>query len=91
MNKEKLGKKFDTEEEATDHLIGRIAGINDIRISVMGIGYDNDKTALMIRKKCTDKIYELKEILEIKVIGDLWFDDARTILDKLKCNGEENE
>ena len=88
MSGKKLSKKINTEEEAMNQLIGRIAGINDVRISVMGIGYDGDKTALMIRKKCTDKIFELKEILEIKIIGDLWFDNATDLFKKLKEQGE---
>lgn len=84
----KYDETIDTEQKAIESLLGRIAGINDIRISVMGIGYDTDKTALMIRKRCTDKIFELKEILEIKIIGDTWFDSAKEILDKLKRENE---
>ena len=75
---------INTKEQAIAHLLGRISGLNDARILVMGIGFDNDDTARMIRKECTSKIFELKEILEIKIIGDTWFDNAKTILDKLE-------
>ena len=77
-------ENIDTREQAIMHLLGRVAGLNNARILVMGIGYDDDKTALMIRKKLTSEIFELKEILEIKIIGDTWFDNAKTILDKLE-------
>ena len=77
--------KINSENEAISHLLGRISGLNDIRISVMGIGYDKDETALMIRRKCTDKIFEIKEILEIKIIGATYFDDAKIILEGLKA------
>ncbi len=75
--------KIQTKEEAKAHLLGKIAGINEIRIAFWGIGYDKDETALMVRKITTDKIYELKEILEIDNFGDSWFSDAESLLKKI--------
>lgn len=74
--KEKEIEKFKTLEEARAHIYGRIAGINDVRISVWGIGYDKDETAQKIRKYTSEKIYELKEMLEIDYFGDTWFESA---------------
>ena len=75
--------KIQTKEEAKAHLLGKVAGINEIRIAFWGIGYDKDETALMVRKITTDKIYELKEILEIDNLGDSWFSDAESLLKKI--------
>jgi len=75
--------KIQTKEEAKAHLLGKIAGINEIRIAFWGIGYDKDATALMVRKITNDKIYELKEILEIDNFGDSWFSDAESLLKKI--------
>ena len=77
-------EEIKTEREARSHLIGRLAGINDIRIQFMGIGYDNNDTAKIIRQRCNDRIFEIKEILEIKIIGDCWLNSAKDILNKFK-------
>ena len=69
-------------EEAKAHILGRIAGLNDTRLSVWGIGYDKDETALMIRKQTTDKIFKLKEILDIKDFGEKMFSDACDLFKK---------
>lgn len=78
-----MNKKINTHDEAVAHILGRIAGLNDIRIAFWGIGWDKDKTAQRVRKIATDKIYELKEILEIKIIGDSWFDDASSLINRM--------
>ena len=72
-----------TEGEAVSQILGQIKAFNDIRIMVWGIGYDNDKTALMIRRQASEQIHELKEILQIKKFGDSWFESANQILDSL--------
>ncbi len=73
-----------TKEEAKAHLLGRIAGLNDARLSVWGIGYDNDDTARMVRQMTGKRINELKEILEIEYIGDNWFSSAADYLKTLE-------
>jgi len=42
-------------------VMGRVEGLNDARIMVWGIGYDKDDTALMMRKRLTDRIFSLSE------------------------------
>jgi len=76
-------KNITTKEEAKAHLLGKIAGINEIRIAFWGIGWDKDETALRVRKITNDKIFELKEILEIDSLGESWFDDAESLLKKI--------
>ena len=72
-----------TKEEAKAHLLGKIAGINEIRIAFWGIGYDKNETALKVRKITNDKIFELKEILEIDLVGESMFSDAESLLKKI--------
>jgi len=75
--------KLQTQEEAKAHLLGKIAGINEIRIAFWGIGYDKDETASKVRKITNDKIFELKEILEIDSLGESMFSDAVSLLKKI--------
>ena len=77
-------KNIKTIEEAKAHILGKIAGLNVARIMVWGIGYDNDKTALMIRKNITTQIYDLKEILEIEHFGDSMFSSACDLIKDLE-------
>lgn len=72
--------KLNSKEEAKAHLLGRIAGLNDVRLSVWGIGYDKNETAQRIRKYTCDEISRIKEILVIDTIGDDMFSDANQIL-----------
>ena len=78
--------KISTKEEAKAHLLGRIAGLNEARLSVWGIGYDKDETAGMVRRMTGKRIQELKEILEIDYIGDGWFSDATSFLKEREKN-----
>jgi len=77
-----MKKEIQTNEEAKAHILGRIAGLNNVRISVMGIGYDKDDTARMIRKNTTDEIFRLKEMLDIDSFGSDWFESASDLLKK---------
>lgn len=75
-------EKITTKEEAKAHILGRIAGLNDARTLVWGIGFDKDKTAQIIRKYTTDEIFKLKEILDIENFGDSMFESAVDLLKK---------
>jgi hypothetical protein len=77
-----MENEIKTEAEARAHLLGRIAGLNDARLAFWGIGYDKDETALRLRKMTSEKIHKIKEILEIKYIGDSWFDQAVNLYKK---------
>ena len=72
-----------TKEEAEIYIYGMITGLNKARLLIWGMGYDNDETALMMRKKIMNEIFELKEILEIKHIGSVFFDSASGLLEGL--------
>lgn len=74
--------KFETKEEAKAHILGIIAGLNEARIQVMGIGYDQDETARMMRRYTLGRIFELKEILEIDHFGSEMFESANELLNK---------
>lgn len=71
---------MNTKEEAKAHIIGKIAGLNEARLAVWGIGYDDDETALFMRKTMNDKIFSLREILDIDQFGDSWFNSAQELL-----------
>ena len=69
-----LGIK-DIDEKVFDYLdrqlttiwvLGQIHGVNSVRLSVWGMGYDNDDTARMVRKFTCKQINKLKEPLEIE-------------------------
>lgn len=81
-------KEINTKEEAKAHIIGRMAAYNDIRIAFWGIGYDKNETAQKVRKLTTQKIMELKEILNIEYMGSDWFSNAT---DFLKESGENHD
>ncbi len=49
-----------------EQIRGQIKGLNTARIRVWGIGYDNDETALMMRRFLTDEIKRLQEMLDIE-------------------------
>lgn len=65
--------KITTEKEAKIYLLGIIEGLNKTRLSVWGFGYDNDDTARMIRKTTSERIFEIKEMLDIDSFGDQAF------------------
>ncbi len=73
-----------TKEEAENYILGLISGLNKARVLVWGIGYDSDETALMLRREIMNQIYSLKEILEIKYIGDSYFESAEQLINSLK-------
>lgn len=51
-------------------ILGKIAGLNEARISVWGIGFDNDKTASYIKKYVWDRMSELQKIIDIENSAD---------------------
>lgn len=61
MNDKELTKAF---------ILGKIAGLNEARISVWGIGFDNDKTASYIKKYVWDRMSELQKIIDIENSAD---------------------
>lgn len=61
MNDKELTKAF---------MLGKIAGLNEARISVWGIGFDNDKTASYIKKYVWDRMSELQKIIDIENSAD---------------------
>lgn len=75
-------EKFTTKMEAKAHILGRIAGLNEVRIAFLGIGYDKDETAQKIRRLANEEIFKLKEILEIDYLGSGWFESAQELLKK---------
>lgn len=60
MNEEQEQLKLNKEQ-----IKGQIKGLNTARIRVWGIGYDNDETALMMRRFLSREITELQEMLDI--------------------------
>lgn len=52
-----------------EQIKGQIKGLNTARIRIWGIGYDNDATALMMRRFLTEEIARLQEILNIDEDG----------------------
>ncbi len=69
--------KITNEKEAKIYLLGIIEGLNKIRLSVWGFGYDNNETAQMIRSLTTKKIFEIKEMLDIDNFGEQAFDSVK--------------
>lgn len=65
--------KIESEKEARIYLLGIIEGLNKTRLSVWGFGYDNDETARMIRRTTSERIREIKEMLDIDSFGDDMF------------------
>jgi len=65
------------EKEAKIYALGIIEGLNTIRLSVWGFGYDDDKTAQMIRDITSKKILEIKEILDIDYFGEEAFENVK--------------
>ena len=57
MNDKELTKAF---------MLGKIAGLNEARISVWGIGFDNDKTASYVKKYVYERMSELQAIVDIE-------------------------
>lgn len=80
--------KISTEKEAKIYLLGIIEGLNKIRLSVWGFGYDNDETAGMIRKITTERILEIKEMLDIDSFGDQSFS---TVKEYVKANAQSTK
>lgn len=75
-----MTKEIKTKEEARAYILGLITGLNSARISVWGIGFDEDETARFVRKYTTDEIYRHKELLEIDNFGDSMFGSAKELL-----------
>ena len=48
-----------------EQIKGQIKGLNTARIRVWGIGYDNDETALEMRRFLCEQIDKLQEMLDI--------------------------
>ncbi len=71
-------------EEAMAYLLGKLDAYNDIRINFWGFGYDNDETGQRVRKITTDRIMEVKEILEIDYFGEKAFSSVKEFLKDLK-------
>lgn len=57
MNNIELTKAF---------MLGKIAGLNEARISVWGIGFDNDETASYIKKYVWERMEQLQNIIDIE-------------------------
>lgn len=57
MNDKELTKAF---------ILGKIAGLNEARISVWGIGFDNDKTASYVKKYVWERMSQLQNIIDIE-------------------------
>ena len=57
MNDKELTKAF---------ILGKIAGLNEARVSVWGIGFDNDQTASYIKKYVWERMSELQKIIDIE-------------------------
>ena len=47
-------------------ILGKIAGLNEARIFVWGIGFDNDNTASYIKKCTWERISELQKMIDIE-------------------------
>ena len=77
--------KITTEKEAKIYLLGIIEGLNKIRLSVWGFGFDNDDTARMVRKLTSEKIFEIKEMIDIDSFGDQAFS---TVKEYVKSNAQ---
>lgn len=52
-------------QEIKTFILGKIAGLNEARTFVWGIGFDNDKTADYIKSCVWKSIKQLQEIIDI--------------------------
>lgn len=59
MNKEEINTDLIAEQ-----IRGQIKGLNTARVMVWGIGFDNDNTALMLRRNLCEMINGLEEMLK---------------------------
>lgn len=75
-----MEKNLKNKEEAKAFILGKITGLNDARLSVWGIGFDKDETARLVRKFTTDKIFALKEMIEIDNFGDSMFESIDSLI-----------
>ena len=59
-----MDKKNPDEELIVEQIKGQIKGLNTARVLVWGIGYDNDDTALMLRRVLCERIEDLETLLK---------------------------
>jgi len=51
-------------------ILGKIAGLNEARISVWGIGFDNDETAKYVKKYVWERMESLQKMIDIDNASD---------------------
>lgn len=72
---------IENKKEAKLYMLGIIEGLNRARLSVWGFGFDKDDTALMVRRRTTEEISNIKEILDIDSFGDTMFSSVKNYIE----------